>query len=275
MGTLYIVGTPIGNLEDVSFRVIRILSEVDLIAAEDTRVTQKLLGRYDIKTKKTSFNKDNSPHKIPEILNILANNDVALTTDAGTPGISDPGYELVKAVDSAGFSVIGIPGPSAVTTVLSMCPFPLEGFIFTGFPPRKDVDLSKFLKHYGKLNLPLVLFESPRRLRNLLEKMTLIYSDRYVFIAREMTKIHEETFHGTPSDALAHFLEPKGEFTIVLSKTNIGTNLLDHSDILTLIQKLSSEGFGIKEISREIASVSNLGNSGAYKLILDTLVNEE
>ena len=120
-----------------------------------------------------------------------------------------------------------------------------------------------------------MLFESPRRLRNLLEKMTLIYSDRYVFIAREMTKIHEETFHGTPSAALAHFLEPKGEFTIVLSKTNTGTNLLDHSDILTLIQKLSSEGFGIKEISREIASVSNLGNSGAYKLILDTLVNEE
>ena len=275
MGTLYIVGTPIGNLEDISFRVIRILSEVDLIAAEDTRVTGKLLSRYDIKTKKTSFNKDNSFRKIPEILNTLINHDVALTTDAGTPGISDPGYDLVKEVGSAGFSVVGIPGPSAVTTVLSMCPFPLEGFIFTGFPPRKEGDLSKFLKHYGELNLPVVLFESPRRLRNLLEKVALLYPDRSLFIAREMTKVHEETFHGTSSEALVHFIAPKGEFTIVLSKTKIETNLLDQTDILKLIRKLSSDGLGIKEISREIAIVTKLGNSGVYKLVLDTLTDDE
>ena len=275
MGTLYIVGTPIGNLEDVSFRVIRILSEVHLIAAEDTRVTEKLLSRYDIKTKKTSFNKDNSFRKIPGILNALVDNDVALTTDAGTPGISDPGYDLVKEVDSAGFSVVGIPGPSAVTTILSMCPFPLEEFVFTGFPPRKKGDLSKFLNHYGALNLPLVLFESPRRVRSLLEKMALLFPDRNVFIAREMTKIHEETFHGTPSEALVHFAEPKGEFTIVLSKTNIETNLWDQSDILTLIRKLSSEGLGIREISREIATVAKFGNSEAYKLVLDTLTDAE
>ena len=275
MGTLYIVGTPIGNLEDVSFRVIRILSEVNLIAAEDTRVTEKLLSRYDIKTKKTSFNKDNSFRKIPEILKALVDNDVALTTDAGTPGISDPGYDLVKEVGSAGFTVVGIPGPSAVTTILSICPFPLEGFVFTGFPPRKEGDLSKFLKYYGTLNLPVVLFESPRRVRTLLEKVALLFPDRSVFIAREMTKIHEETFHGTPSDALVHFVEPKGEFTIVLSKTNIETNLWDQSDILTLIRKLSSEGLGIREISRETATVAKLGNSEAYKLVLDTLTDAE
>ncbi|PZC41870.1 MAG: 16S rRNA (cytidine1402-2'-O)-methyltransferase [Chloroflexi bacterium] len=275
MGTLYIVGTPIGNLEDISFRVIRILSEVDLIAAEDTRVTEKLLSRYDIKTQKTSFNKDNSFGKIPEILNTLINHDVALTTDAGTPGISDPGYDLVKEVNSAGFTVVGIPGPSAVTTVLSMCPFPLEGFIFTGFPPRKEGDLLKFLKHYEALNLPVVLFESPRRIRNLLEKIALLYPDRSVFIAREMTKIHEETFHGTSSDALVHFIEPKGEFTMVLSKIKVETNLLNQTDILKLIRKLSSDGLGIKEISREIAIVAKLGNSGAYKLVLDTLTDDE
>ncbi|SVB18196.1 uncharacterized protein METZ01_LOCUS171050 [marine metagenome] len=271
MGTLYILGTPIGNLKDITFRAIDILSRVTLIAAEDTRVTQKLLARYDIKTKKTSFNKDNYAQKIPEILKELDRGDIALTTDAGTPGISDPGYQLVKAADEAGFTVMGIPGPSAVTTILSMCPFPTDSFLFAGFPPRKKSDLVKFLSQYEALAVPVVLFESPKRLKNLLEELAHLYPERSIFVGREMTKIHEETFHGKPADALIHFSEPKGEFTLVLTKSNVEIEHLDRSATLALIQKLSDEGIGIRDISREIVSVTNLGNSEAYKLVLDTL----
>ena len=271
MGTLYILGTPIGNLKDITFRAIDILSQVTLIAAEDTRVTQKLLARYDIKTKKTSFNKDNYAQKIPEILNELDRGDIALTTDAGTPGISDPGYQLAKAANEAGFTVMGIPGPSAVTTILSMCPFPIDSFLFVGFPPRKKSDLVKFLSQYETLAVPIVLFESPNRLKNLLEELANLCPDRIIFIGREMTKVHEETFHGNPADALNHFNEPKGEFTLVLSQTDVAIEHLDRSYMLALIRKLSEEGVGIREISREIVSVTNLGNSEAYKLVLDTL----
>ena len=271
MGTLYIIGTPIGNLEDVTFRAVDILSQVSLIAAEDTRVTQKLLARYDIKTKKTSFNKDNYTQKISAILDELDRGDIALTTDAGTPGISDPGYQLAKAAYEAGFTVMGIPGPSAVTTILSMCPFPTDSFLFAGFPPRKTSDLVRFLSQYETLAVPIVLFESPNRLKTLLEELVNLYPKRIIFIGREMTKLHEETFLGKPADALNHFDNPKGEFTLVLSKPDVPIEHLDRSYILTLIRRLSAEGIGIRDISREIVSVTNLGNSGAYKLVLDTL----
>ena len=271
MGTLYIMGTPIGNLKDITFRAIDILSQVSFVVAEDTRVTQKLLSRYDIKARKISFNKDNYAKKIPEILQELEKGDIAVATDAGTPGISDPGYELVKAAGIAGFSVVGIPGPSAVTNILSMCPFPIDSFLFLGFPPRRQSDLVQFLKEYGVLPVPLVLFESPRRLKKLLEQLTDIYPDRIIFIGREMTKMHEETFHGSPADALAYFSDPKGEFTLVLSKPGSEIKYLDRTDIMTLIHKLSEEGLGIRDISREIVSVASLNNSEAYKLVLDTL----
>ena len=201
----------------------------------------------------------------------MGKGDIALATDAGTPGISDPGYELVKAAGIAGFSVVGIPGPSAVTNILSMCPFPIESFLFLGFPPRRQSDLVQFLKEYGVLPVPLVLFESPRRLKKLLEQLTDIYPDRIIFIGREMTKMHEETFHGSPADALAYFSDPKGEFTLVLSKPGSEIKYLDRTDIMTLIHKLSEEGLGIRDISREIVSVASLNNSEAYKLVLDTL----
>ena len=271
MGTLYIMGTPIGNLKDITFRAIEILSQVSLIAAEDTRVTQKLLSRYDIKTKKVSFNKDNYSKKIPEILKQLQNGDIALTTDAGTPGISDPGYELARAAEGSGFSVVGIPGPSAVTNILSMCPFPTESFLFAGFPPRKQSDLAKFLKEYAALNAAIVMFESPKRLRNLLDQLATLYPERTVFIGREMTKVHEETFHGSSADALTYFSDPKGEFTLVVSKPSIDVKHLDRTDIYALVQELSKEGLGIREISREIVSLSGLKNTEAYKLVLDTL----
>lgn len=275
MGTLYILGTPIGNLKDITFRAIDILSEVSLIAAEDTRVTQKLLSRYNIKTRKISFNKDNHTIKIPELLKELEVSDIALTTDAGTPGISDPGYQLVKAAESAGFSVVGIPGPSAVTTILSMCPFPTESFLFVGFPPRNKDRLGKFLSQYGNLDAAIVLFESPKRLKNLLSELANIYPDRPVFIGREMTKMHEETFHGKAHDALSYFSNPKGEFTLVLSKPIEDIKHLDENNVLNLIKKLSSEGMGVRDISREIVSVTNIGNSEAYKLVLVVLEDKD
>ena len=152
-----------------------------------------------------------------------------------------------------------------------MCPFPIDSFLFLGFPPRRQSDLVQFLKEYGVLPVPLVLFESPRRLKKLLEQLTDIYPDRIIFIGREMTKMHEETFHGSPADALAYFSDPKGEFTLVLSKPGSEIKYLDRTDIMTLIHKLSEEGLGIRDISREIVSVASLNNSEAYKLVLDTL----
>ena len=209
---------------------------------------------------------------VENLLKILKNSQtLALISDAGLPGISDPGYELARAAEESGFPVVGIPGPSAVTNILSMCPFPTESFLFVGFPPRKQSDLVKFLKEYVALNAAIVMFESPKRLRKLLDQLVDLYPERTVFIGREMTKIHEETFHGSLVDALTYFIDPKGEFTLVLSKPSIEMKHLDRTEIYALVQQLFKEGLGIREISREVVSLSGLKNTEAYQLVLDTL----
>jgi 16S rRNA (cytidine1402-2'-O)-methyltransferase len=216
MGTLYVVGTPIGNLEDLTFRAARILSEVDLIAAEDTRVTRKLLSHLGIHVPLTSYHEHNRQVRLPELLAALQTGDVALVTDAGMPGISDPGDELVFQTAAAGFQVVPVPGASAVTTALAVSGLPAAAFVFLGFLPRRGKDRRARLDIARATPLALVLFEAPHRLHATLEDLRSVLGDRDIAVCRELTKLHEEVFRGTITQAIEHFQTPRGELVLVV-----------------------------------------------------------
>ena len=216
MPALYVVATPIGNLEDISQRAIRILKEVKLIAAEDTRKTRKLLTAYDIKTPTTSYHEHNKLTKLEYILNRLAQDDVALVSDAGMPGISDPGYELISAISAKNIPIIPIPGPSALLSALVISGLPTDRFLYLGFLPHKSGERKKFLELNANVEATLVFFESPHRVPASLQDILEILGDRRIAVCRELTKIHEEVFRGTLTQAVDHFTEPRGEFTLVV-----------------------------------------------------------
>jgi len=216
MPALYIVATPIGNLEDISLRAVRTLREVKLIAAEDTRRTKQLLATYDIKTPVTSYHEHNKWTKLEYILGCLEGGDVALVCNAGMPGISDPGYELILAANRRGIPVVPIPGPSVVTTALVVSGLPTERFIYIGFLPRKAGSRRRLLQSVADESGTIVVLESPHRLRVALNDISLVLGDRKVAVCRELTKIYEEVFRGTISQAIEHFTQPRGEFTLVI-----------------------------------------------------------
>lgn len=225
--TLYIVGTPIGNLMDVTIRAIQILRSVDIVLAEDTRRTSKLLKSYNISAKLMTFNEHSSDKKIEEIIEILkSGKSVAQVSDAGMPVVSDPGAKLVRRCREEGLKVQVIPGPSALTSAVATCGFSGTHFYFIGFMPR-DKKRRRLLKRLKECELiqTIVFFESPERLRKTLEDVLSILGDVEICVARELTKVHEEVFCGTVSEALAHFKEPLGEITVVLK---IGR---DNSDV--------------------------------------------
>jgi 16S rRNA (cytidine1402-2'-O)-methyltransferase len=214
---LYIVATPIGNLEDITLRALRILKEVDLIAAEDTRHTAQLLDRYDIRTPTTSFHEHNEKEKTPSLLNRLARGEtIALVSDSGTPGISDPGYRLVSAARSAGIRVVPVPGASAVLAALVSSGFPTDSFLFVGFPPRKSQARREWAAKMAVETRTVVLFESPHRLRQTLEDLGHELVDRPILVARELTKLHEELVIQPISSHLNRFQNPRGEFVVVI-----------------------------------------------------------
>ena len=218
MGTLFIVGTPIGNLEDITFRAIKILNQVDLIAAEDTRHTKRLLERYQIKKPLTSYHKFNLRSKTPYLISQLKQGlSLALVTDSGMPGISDPGYELVKEAVLNKIKVEPVPGASALLTVLSVSGLPSERFIFEGFLPRKK-GRQKLLAKLKNEERTIILYESPYRLVKTLKELKNILGERRVVVGREMTKLFEEFIRGTISEVIAHFEKkgPKGEITVVI-----------------------------------------------------------
>ena len=216
MPTLYIVATPIGNLEDVSLRALRILREVRLIAAEDTRRTKRLLATYDIKTPTTSYHEHNEQTKLDYILSCLEGGDMALVSDAGMPGMSDPGYALVVAASQRSIPVVPIPGPSIIVTALAVSGLPTERFSYFGFLPRKANSRKHLLESVANEQATIVVFESPHRLIPALNDILLTLGDRKIAVCRELTKLHEEVFRGTISQAIAHFTEPRGEFTLVI-----------------------------------------------------------
>ena len=216
MPTLYIVGTPIGNLEDLTPRAARILSEVSLVAAEDTRVTRRLLSHLGIHPRTTSFHQHNWRNKLDGLLAELAEGDVALVTDAGMPVVSDPGNELVAAAARAGIKIEVVPGPSAVTAALAMSGFAGDAFSFLGFLPRRRKDRQSALREASSSLVPLVIFEAPHRLRATLADMDTVLGGRPLAVCRELTKLHEEVFRGTAFQALEHFDSPRGEVVLVV-----------------------------------------------------------
>ena len=218
-GLLYVVATPIGNLEDITFRAVRILREADVIAAEDTRHTRKLLAHLDIHTPLTSFHAHSGTARLERILRTLEEGkSVALVTDAGTPGIADPGQPLIAAAVERGISVVPVPGPSAAVAAVSIAGFPGSMFCFLGFLPRRSSRRKRLLESVADLPLTLVIYASPYRVVDDLEACQACLGDRDIVVARELTKFHEEVLRGTIAEMIAHFAEhqPRGEFTLAI-----------------------------------------------------------
>jgi 16S rRNA (cytidine1402-2'-O)-methyltransferase len=271
MGVLYIVATPIGNLEDITFRALRVLREVELIAAEDTRTTRKLLNHYDIKTRLTSYHEHNRQVKIPILVEALETKDVALVSEAGMPGISDPGHELVQEAVKSGVPVVPIPGASALTTSLAVSGRSPEGVLFLGFLPRRKGERRRVLEPLRAQPYTIVIFESPRRLRESLEDVVSALGDRDVAVCRELTKMHEEVFRGKVSQAISHFTEPRGEFTLVIggaAPPAKGVGDLDRAR--DELRSLKDRGVKAKEAVALVAGANNIPKKDAYRLWIET-----
>ena len=265
MPTLYVVATPIGNLEDISLRALRTLREVKLIAAEDTRKTKRLLTTYDISTPMTSYHEHSKRSKLDYILNRLEGRDVALVSEAGMPGISDPGYELVVAASRRGIPVVPIPGPSIVITALAISGLPTGRFSYIGFLPRKSNDRRRLLKSVADESGTIVVLETPHRLLAALSDVLLILGDRKVAVCREITKIHEEVFRGTVSQAVKHFTEPRGEFTLVIE----GKGEKDKPQLTAAVEQqlhqMRLSGVTAKEAIARVAGETGLSKRELYR----------
>lgn len=254
MGTLYLVATPIGNLEDVTFRAIRVLREVSLIAAEDTRTTRTLLRRYDVRTPLTSYTDHNRREKTPLLLETLERGDVALVSEAGMPGVSDPGYHLVVAAIEAGHTVAPVPGPSAVTASVAASGLPSRRFYYLGFLPKARGPRRRALAAVAAIPDTLVAFESPRRLRATLEDLRDMLGERRVAVCRELTKLHEEILRGTVADVLARLPpEPRGEVTLVIEGAGTLPEHEPELDLDAAIAELKARGATAREAVAALA----------------------
>jgi len=265
MPTLYIVATPIGNLEDISFRALRILSDVALIAAEDTRKARILLSTYGIKTRLTSYHEHNKWAKLSYLLSRLEFEDVALVSEAGMPAISDPGYELVVAASERGISIVPIPGPSILVTALAVSGLPTNEFIYVGFLPRKRSERRRFFERVADEGRTIVAFEAPHRLVATLEDILDVLGDRRIAVCRELTKIHEEVFRGAVSAAIAQFREPMGEFTLVIEGKPKGERALT-APVEGELRRLYEQGFSAKEAISQVAKATGVPKRELYRL---------
>jgi 16S rRNA (cytidine1402-2'-O)-methyltransferase len=270
MGALYLVATPIGNLEDISPRAIRILREVILIAAEDTRHTGTLLKHFDIKTQSTSYFEHNKLSKLDFILEKLSQGDVALVSDAGTPAINDPGYELVKAALASGWDVRPVPGPSAPIAALTASGLPTDSFLYLGYLPHKASDRRKSIGQVSNLTYTLIFFESPHRIVESLQDILSTLGDRRICVAREMTKMFEEYWRGNVSGAVEYFSHQpvRGEFTLVIEGKKKGEReVWTEEDLLKAIDMERRQGKSAKDISANLAEQSGWSRKQIYALI--------
>ncbi len=264
MSTLYVVATPIGNLEDISLRAIRILKEVQLIAAEDTRKTRILLKAYCIKTKMTSYHEHSKWTKLEYILGYLEEGDIALVSEAGTPGISDPGFELISAAIQRGISVVPIPGPSVIISALAVSGLPTDRFIYLGFLPRKAGSRKRLLESIENEPGTIIILESPHRLQATLSDIILILGDRRIAVNRELTKVYEEIYRGRISQAIEYFTDIKGEFTLVIEgKGKKKENMLT-DDIEKQLQKMRLSGLSAKEAISRVTAETGLSKRELY-----------
>ena len=272
-GTLFVVATPIGNLDDLSSRAVRTLREVALIAAEDTRRTAHLLARFAIQTPTTSLNEHNETGKTgPIIGRLMAGESVALVSDAGTPTVSDPGSHLIRAAAEAGIRVEPIPGASAILALLSVAALPTSSFTFLGFVPSKANDRIRFFDNVLKENRTVVFFEAPHRLQPTLQAMKGHFGDCHIVVGRELTKVHEEIFRGPVSEALRRFVEPVGEFVIAI-------NLAEHQNLsppepISAVQVLQAvaeskgtPGTSKRRVIQEVARKLGLTPNRVYEIV--------
>ena len=273
MGILYLVATPIGNLEDMSPRAIRILREASLIAAEDTRHTGILLKHFDISTPDTSYFEHNKLTKLDSILAKLQDGDVALVSDAGTPAINDPGYELVKAALASGFDVKPVPGPSAHAAALTVSGLPTDAFLYLGYLSHKASERRKALEQVANLSYTLIFLESPHRIVESLDDILSTLGDRRICIGREMTKMFEEYWRGQVSGALEHFSSQpaRGEFTLVVEgRMKEVSEKWEEEKLLRAIRKELKSGKSAKEISVELSEQSGWPKRDVYKIVTES-----
>jgi 16S rRNA (cytidine1402-2'-O)-methyltransferase len=268
MGTLYVVGTPIGNLEDITLRALRILGEVDLIAAEDTRATGKLLSHYGIKTALTSYWEHNKLVKLEYILDALQKGDVALVSRAGMPGVSDPGYELIGAALERGHGVIPIPGPSALVAALVVSGLPTDSFVYLGFLPRKAGKRASLLSSVKGETRTLVAFEAPHRLLAALDDIRKVLGERRMAVVRELTKLHEEVIRGTIAEVFQHFqnIPPRGETTLVIEGAEKA--VWPEEKVEQSLRRLESEGLTGSRAVKEVARLSRRPRAEVYDIWL-------
>jgi 16S rRNA (cytidine1402-2'-O)-methyltransferase len=268
MGTLYLVGTPIGNLDDISLRALKTLREVPLIAAEDTRVTGRLLRHFDIQTPLTSYHEHNKQVKLAALLAHLDDHDLALVSDAGMPGLSDPGFELVRAAVERNVTVAPIPGPSAVITALVASGLPSDEFTYLGFLPRQSSARRNTLARVAGETRTLICFETPHRLLAALKDIQEILGDRSLTVARELTKLHEDIRRGTPAKLIQHFDQtpPRGEITLVIGGAQ--PEEVDWSDeaVVAAVKALLDQGASLSAAAREVADISGRPRREIYQL---------
>lgn len=272
-GILYLVATPIGNLEDITLRAARILREVSVIACEDTRRTRGLLTHLNIQAPTMSLHEHNERARIPQILAMLREGkSVGLVTDAGTPAISDPGAALVADAARAGFTVVPIPGASAVTSAVALADFPADRFAFVGFLPRKRSDRKKMLQSLAGLPMALVMFEAPHRVREALRDIEDVFGPRRMLLARELTKVHEEVLRGTVADVRASMGEAlKGEVTLLIegaTETPSGGEQMPREGARDFVEALLAQGLSRRDAARALAVAYHLPAREAYRIAL-------
>ncbi len=272
LGKLYLVGTPIGNLEDITLRAIRILTEVDLIAAEDTRRTGKLLQHLQISTPQISYHEHSPISRIEELMARLQQGEnIALVTDAGMPSISDPGVQLVQAAIALSIDVIPIPGGTAVISALAASGLPTDKFVFEGFLPPKEKERLARLELLRSETRTVVLYEAPHRIvKTLADLAAVAGAEREIVLARELTKIHEEFWRGSIKNAIALYTQrqPKGEYTIVL-KGAVETNLImSEAELKAELKQLLEQGMTRSQASRQLAKSTTLSRREIYQLDL-------
>jgi 16S rRNA (cytidine1402-2'-O)-methyltransferase len=272
-GTLFVVATPLGNLGDLSPRAAEALRLAAVVAAEDTRRTRGLLSHLGAHSTLLSFHAHSGERRLETLLEILADGrDVALVTDAGTPGVSDPGADLVAAAREAGFTVVPIPGPSAVATALSVAGMPGDRYLFLGYIPRKGTERTRLLARAAAEQWSVVLFEAPPRLVALLQDLAAVAgSDRRAMVARELTKLHEELRAGTLAELADYYSQtaPRGELTIVVEGTGAPPPPPDRAgDAVAEASALLAEGLSRREVARRLTETMGMSRNDAYRLVM-------
>jgi 16S rRNA (cytidine1402-2'-O)-methyltransferase len=274
VSTLYLVATPIGNLGDITHRALQILGDVDLIAAEDTRRTGKLLHHYQIEPQRPplSYHEHSKPRRREQILAALEVGDVALVTDAGTPGINDPGYKLIRAAIEAGHTVSPIPGASAPLVALSASGLPTDSFLYLGYLPSKESQRRSTLEQVARLPYTLIFLETPHRLLDALTDLHDVLGNRDIAVARELTKLHEEIFRGTLADAHTHYAQnpPRGEITLVVAGASEQDLTWSQERLRKAIQAALREGTKPSKVARRLAKESGWPRREIYDLVIES-----